>query len=91
MMLHILAKVLIHVWSYDFYDMTLSTGKQRRHMINGFMKTKQSLISCHQKQTPMQPTEAVSQYQLGQMSRIMRKPTMWFPTRSDTNQAVQPQ
>ena len=25
---------LIHVWSYDFYDMTLSTGKQRRHMIN---------------------------------------------------------
>ena len=28
-------KVLIHVWSYDFYDMTLSTGKQRRHMIKG--------------------------------------------------------
>ena len=27
--------VLIHMWSYDFYDMTLSTGKQRRHMING--------------------------------------------------------
>ena len=27
-------KVLIQVWSYDFYDMTLSTGKQRRHMIN---------------------------------------------------------
>ena len=27
-------KVLIHVLSYDFYDMTLSTGKQRRHMIN---------------------------------------------------------
>ena len=24
------------------------------------------------------------------MSRDMRKPTMWFPTRSDTNQAVQP-
>ena len=24
---------LIHVWSYDFYDMTLSTGKKRRHMI----------------------------------------------------------
>ena len=34
MRLRILAKVLIHVWSYDFYDMTLSTGKQRRHMIN---------------------------------------------------------
>ena len=26
-------KSVIHVWSYDFYDMTLSTGKQRRHMI----------------------------------------------------------
>ena len=34
MTLRIPAKVLIHVWSYDFYDMTLSTGKQRRHMIN---------------------------------------------------------
>ena len=34
MTLRILAKVLLHVWSYDFYDMTLSTGKQRRHMIN---------------------------------------------------------
>ena len=33
MTLHIPAKVLLHVWSYDFYDMTLSTGKQRRHMI----------------------------------------------------------
>ena len=33
MMLCIPAKVLIHKWSYDFYDMTLSTGKQR-HMIN---------------------------------------------------------
>ena len=27
-------KSVITVWSYDFYDMTLSTGKQRRHMIN---------------------------------------------------------
>ena len=35
MTLRIPAKVLLHVWSYDFYDMTLSTGKQRRHMING--------------------------------------------------------
>ena len=34
MTLLIPAKVLLHVWSYDFYDMTLSTGKQRRHMIN---------------------------------------------------------
>ena len=33
MMLGIPAKVLLHVCSYDFYDMTLSTGKQRRHMI----------------------------------------------------------
>ena len=23
------------------------------------------------------------------MSRVMRKPTFWFPTRSDTNQALQ--
>ena len=34
MTLRIPAKVLLHVWSYDFYDMTLSTRKQRRHMIN---------------------------------------------------------
>ena len=33
MALRIPAKVLLHVWSYDFYEMTLSTGKQRRHMI----------------------------------------------------------
>ena len=25
---------ILFVWSYDFYDMTLSTGKQRSHMIN---------------------------------------------------------
>ena len=25
---------ILIVWAYDFYDMTLSTGKQRRHMIN---------------------------------------------------------
>ena len=38
MTLRIPAKVLLHVWSYDFYDMTLSTRKQRRHMINMFSK-----------------------------------------------------
>ena len=27
------AKMLLHVWSYDFYDMTLSTEKQWRHLI----------------------------------------------------------
>ena len=37
MTLRIPAKVLLHVWSYDFYDMTLSTGKQRRHMINKYI------------------------------------------------------
>ena len=37
MTLHFPAKVLLHVWSYDFYDMTLSTGKQRRHMIRNVM------------------------------------------------------
>ena len=39
MTLCIPAKVLLHVWSYDFYDMTLSTGKQRRHMIKQHIKT----------------------------------------------------
>ena len=39
MTLRIPAKVVIHVWSYDFYDMTLPTGKQRRHMINLFTIT----------------------------------------------------
>ena len=39
MTLLIPAKVLLHVWSYDFYDMTLSTGKQRRHVINRFITT----------------------------------------------------
>ena len=37
MTLRIPAKVLIHVWSYDFYDMTLATRKQRGHMINTFI------------------------------------------------------
>ena len=40
MTLRIPAKVLIHVWSYDFYDMTLSTGKQRLHMINRDLEIK---------------------------------------------------
>ena len=44
MTLRIPAKVLIHVWSYIFYDMTLSTGKQRRHMINGDML--QLIVLC---------------------------------------------
>ena len=26
-------QVLCNVWSYDFYDMTLATEYQRRHMI----------------------------------------------------------
>ena len=38
MTLLIPAKVLLHVWSYDFYDMALSTGKQRRHMIKHLLK-----------------------------------------------------
>ena len=40
MTLHIPAKVLIHAWSYDFYDMKLFAGKQRRHMINDLVKKK---------------------------------------------------
>ena len=34
MALRVRVKVLLHVWSHDFYDMTLSTELQRRHMIN---------------------------------------------------------
>ena len=34
MALRVHAKVLLHVWSYDFYDMTLFTEIQRRHIIN---------------------------------------------------------
>ena len=37
MTLRLRAKVLLHVWSYDFYNTTFSTGKQRRHMINNFI------------------------------------------------------
>ena len=40
MLLRFPAKVLLHVRSYDFYDMTLSTGKQRRHMINDKYKSR---------------------------------------------------
>ena len=47
MTLRIPAKVLLHVWSYDFYDMTLSTGKQRRHMIKRHNMTfNLMLIKC---------------------------------------------
>ena len=45
MTLHIPAKVLIHVWSYD-YDMTLSTGKQRRHMINMYYQKDYRDFQC---------------------------------------------
>ena len=38
MRLRVPAKVLLHVWSYDFYDMTLSTGKYDYHMINFLIK-----------------------------------------------------
>ena len=31
------AKVLLHVSSYDSYNMTLSTELQRRRMINSFL------------------------------------------------------
>ena len=33
MTLRLRAEVLLHVWSYDFYDKTVSTEEQRRHMI----------------------------------------------------------
>ena len=31
-------QVLCNVWSYDFYEMTLATEEQRRHMINAVTK-----------------------------------------------------
>ena len=34
MTLRVSANVLLHVWSYGFYDMTLFTEEQRRYMIN---------------------------------------------------------
>ena len=33
MTLRVCAKVLLHVWSYGFYDMTLSTQLQQGHII----------------------------------------------------------
>ena len=36
MTLRLRAKVLLHVWSYDFYDMTLSIEEQRCHVIRTF-------------------------------------------------------
>ena len=45
MTLRIRAKVLLHVWSYDFYDMTLSTEKQRRHIINKATVLRLQIIS----------------------------------------------
>ena len=35
--LRVRAKVLLHVWSYDLYDTTLSTEQQRRHAMNLFI------------------------------------------------------
>ena len=32
--LHVCAKMLLHVWSYDFYGTTLSTEQQQLRMIN---------------------------------------------------------
>ena len=49
MMLRIPAKVLLHVWSYDFYDMTLSTGKQGRHMINHFIQQRIEKVFTYKK------------------------------------------
>ena len=44
MMLRIPAIVLIHLWPYDFYDM--STGKQGRHMIMLFIRS-QAVYKYH--------------------------------------------
>ena len=36
-------QVLCNVWSYDFYDTTLATEKQRRHMIKYKTKKKKKM------------------------------------------------
>ena len=79
MTLHIPAKVLIQVWSYDFYDMTLSTAKQRRHMINLFIRKYRGFISYHR------------ELAIPHLCHLVGKPTMWFLNRSDTNWPVQAQ
>ena len=38
MTFHVRAKMLCNVWSYDFYDNTLPTEQQRRHMIKKLYK-----------------------------------------------------
>ena len=48
MTLLIPAKVLLHVWSYDFYNMTLSTGKQRCDMINILSLVTHNLLFLNQ-------------------------------------------
>ena len=35
--LHLHAKVLLHVWSYEFYDIMLSTEELQHHVINRFI------------------------------------------------------
>ena len=45
MSLRLCAKVLLHVWLYAFYDMTLSTAWQRRHTIINIFEHDNSLIS----------------------------------------------
>ena len=37
MTLRVRAKVLLHMWSYDFYDMALSTELKRRLIIKIFI------------------------------------------------------
>ena len=45
MTLHVRAKMLCYVWSYNLYDMTLSTEQQRRHMIKNNIPLSQHLSS----------------------------------------------
>ena len=40
MMLHVHAKVFLHMWLYDFYDIMFSTKYQRHHMITRFINPK---------------------------------------------------
>ena len=48
MTLRVCAIVLLHVWSYHIYDMTLSTERQQRHMINIVFKDLDLCYPCQE-------------------------------------------
>ena len=70
MTLCVRAKVLFHVWSYDFYDTTLSTELQRRHVIMFFKPSQCSLADR---------SRAVLQLWFLGVSVCVWSPAVWSP------------